>query len=196
MGWWSIGKIRGRYQPEDFTETQNMKLKDLQAFGAVNRVMFAGWDPREVTISFVVDSIHPVEDEVPLGGDPVPARDQQGKDYTRHSPCPLNEPEEVWRYIQQIQRPYPRPAVMSPILVLIPGWGERDDEVKYAYITNASIKRTHITDKRSTYFRNRGTSRAVRATITLTLKEAVFFRSQKKAKESGQTIPTDTVEES
>ena len=181
MGFWSIGKIRGRYQPEDFTETQNLKMKDLITFGAVSRVMFAGWDPREVTISFLVDSVQTTD------------RDPQGQNYPfKTSPgtpeCPLSEPEEVWRYIQSLQRPYPRPDLIRPIIVLIPGWGRSGEEVKHAYITNASIKRTHITDKNANYFTNPGSTRASRAVITVTLKEAVFFTTKEAASKGGQTV--------
>lgn len=180
MGFWSIGKIRGRYQPEDFTETQNLKLKDLITFGGVSRVMFAGWDPREVTISFLVDSVQTTE------------RDPRGERYpykvSLDGPaCPLSEPEEVWRYIQSLQRPYPRPNLMNPIPVYIPGWGQSGDEVRHAYIVNASIKRTHITDKNANYFPYPGMVRASRAVITVTLKEAVFFSSTAAAEKGGQT---------
>ena len=183
MGWWSIGKLRGRYQPEDYTETQNLKLKDLITFGAVSRVMFAGWDPREVTLSFMVDSVHRFPDE----------QDPRGQTY-RFNPnpgtpeCPLNEPEEVWRYIQSLQRPYPRPSLIKPILVMIPGWGRNGEELKHAYITNSSIKRTHITKKNANYFTNAGAVRAARAIITVTMKEAVFFRTKKDASKAGQTV--------
>jgi hypothetical protein len=100
--------------------------------------------------------------------------------------CPLSDPEKVWEYVQQLQRPYPRPSVMRPILVYIPGWGTRGEEVKYAYITSASIKRTHVTDGTDQFF-TPGTVKAVRATITLALKEAVFFSRAAEAKDKGQT---------
>jgi len=185
---WSIGRLRGRYQPEDFTETQNLKLKDLITFGAVSRVMFAGWDPREVTLSFMVDSVH--------RGDTPDQVDTPNSRYlnrgagtgARQVDCPLNDPEEVWRYIQSIQRPFPRPTIIRPVNVYIPGWGDHGkDEVKNAYITNASIKRTHITPKGTQYHRITGASRAVRAIITVTMKEAVFFTTEDAKKNK---VPT------
>jgi len=186
MGFWSIGKLRGRYQPEDYVETQNLKVKDLVTFGVVSRVMFAGWDPREVTISFMVDSVHTTE------------QDARGQDYpynptqTGAPECPLSEPEEVWRYIQSLQRPYPRPDLVRPVIVLIPGWGRSDQELRWAYIVNASIKRTHLTDKNANYWSNPGAVRASRAIITVTLKEAVFFQTSEIAGKKGQTNPSAT----
>lgn len=179
MGVWSIGKIRGRFQPEDFTETQNLKVQDMQTWGAVTRVMFKGWDPREVTLSFVVDSIHAAEQDPGLNTRSIQLG-MAGPEF------PIYDPEKAWAYIQQLQRPYPRPSVIKPILVYIPGWGKRVDEVKYAYITASSIKRTHITAGNNEFF-TPGTVQGVRATITVTLKEAVFFRTMEEAQAGGQT---------
>jgi hypothetical protein len=81
---------------------------------------------------------------------------------------------------------------MAPVVVMIPGWGGETGAVggaggsalKKAYITSATIKRTHITSKRA-----RGTGgkfRTARAIITVTLKEAVFFKSAEEAQGAGQ----------
>jgi hypothetical protein len=179
MGFWSIGKIRGRFQPEDFTESQNLKVQDMQTWGAVTRVMFKGWEPREVTISFVVDSVQTTQKDPELNTDSIEAN-MTGPE------CPIYDPEKVWAYIQQLQRPYPLPDTIPPIFVYIPGWGKRGDEVQRAFITSASIKRTHIVAGNSG-FSIPGTVKAVRATITVTLKEAVFFRTKDEAKTAGQT---------
>ncbi len=180
MGVWNIGRIRGRFQPEDFTETQNAKVKDLVVWGTVTRVMHAGWEPREVTFSFIVDSIHTTDND---GG-------RRRVAYNSSQECPVYDPEEVWSYIQSIQRPWPRPSYMKPIPVYIPGWGVRNEEVKYAFITSASIKRTHITDKNAQYAQNPSSIRAVRATFTVTLKEAVFFETAEEAQKAGQSVYT------
>lgn len=175
INYWSIGKIRGRFQPEDFTENQKLKTKDFVTWGSVSRVMFSGWDPREVTLSFVVDSVHTSETDSDYNSQSVSPKEGG-------TPCPLYDPEKVWDYIQQLQRPYPRPAYIMPIPVYIPGWGSRGEEVKSAYITSASIKRTHITVKDP----KQASIKAVRATITLTLKEAVFFGKKAEADENKQ----------
>jgi hypothetical protein len=179
MGVWSIGKIRGRFQPEDFTETQNLKVQDMQTWGAVTRVMFKGWEPREVTISFVVDSVQATQRDPNLNTESI----QVGM---AGPECPIYDPEKVWAYIQQLQRPWPVPDVVQPILVYIPGWGKRDDQIQRAFITSSSIKRTHINAANNEFF-TPGTVKAIRATITLTLKEAVFFSQKDEAKKEGQT---------
>jgi hypothetical protein len=179
VGIWSIGSIRGRFQPEDFTETQGMEVKDLKSWGTVSRAMFSGWNPREVTISFVVDSVHTMESDENVminGGTGLPMSD-----------CPVNDPEKVWEYIQALQRPDSARKKVDPVLVQMPGWGSRNTELKYAFITSASIKRTHIRAGSE----SGGNTRAVRATITLTLKEAVFFSSAEEAEKKGQALVTE-----
>lgn len=179
MGIWSIGKIRGRFQPEDFTENQGMEVKDLKSWGTVSRAMFSGWSPREITLSFVVDSIHTQEED-----EDVKINTSIG---VATGDCPVNDPEKVWEYIQSLQRPDSTKKLVNPVLVQMPGWGSRGSELKYAFITSASIKRTHIRSDESG-----GNMRAVRATITLTLKEAVFFSSAEEAEEKGQTLVQGT----
>jgi len=193
MGVWSIGKIRGRFQPEDFTETQDMKVKDLVCFGSVTRLMFAGWSPREVSISFVVDSVQKGAGEQDADSfmKTTTFMNMNGEmgEVETVGDCPVYDPERVWAYIQALQRPKAMRALMEPIVVMIPGWGDRGDDVKYAYITHAQVKRTHISSKGAEdYSSEPGAIRAVRATFTLTLKEAAIFSSEKEAEKAGQSV--------
>jgi hypothetical protein len=188
MGVWSIGKIRGRFQPEDFTETQGMEVKDMKLWGTVTRVMFSGWNPREITLSFVVDSVHKNQEDEEKWSMTYSAPEVGGgfseKTISRERSCPIYDPERVWDYIQELQRPASAAGKMDPIPVVMPGWGDRGEQLKYVYITSASIKRTHIkADSESG-----GNTRAVRATITLTMKEAVFFETEKEAEAAKQTM--------
>jgi hypothetical protein len=139
---WSIGRISGQYQPEDFTETQASDFTEAGNHGGVALMMFKGYKPREITLSFVVDGV---------GG-------TNG----------AGSPEVAWRHIQEMQRPA-RAGWPQPIEVIIPGWGDSEFLPKLAYIVNSSIERTHITSTLDSGIQ------AVRATISVTLKEAPNF---------------------
>lgn len=165
MGLWSIGPIRGQFQPESFVETQKTIIEDIQIFGNVSILLLKGWDPREVTFSFVVDGMC----------DPVEGTDTWARfktDQAGGGPGPrAADPEAVWDEIQRMQRV--SGSSPRPVFVTIPGWatgstasnvtGNRGLRPIRAIISDASINRTHI----------RGAdSRAVRAIITVTLREA------------------------
>lgn len=186
MGNWSIGPIVGQYQPEDFTEKQSSEWAVIPVFNAVSPLIFKQWNPREVTLSFVVSSMGmPLIERVRHQGESgVPnARDQ-------------SNPEVVWAMLCAMMRPntnrpeaqsYPPPIFTSPgggrkdfdyPLVIIPGWstGGNNSPIR-AIIESASIKRTHIAGN---------PSRAVRAIITVTLKEYVTTRARERQEESEQ----------
>jgi hypothetical protein len=165
MGLWSIGPIRGQFQPESFVETQKTIIEDIKIFGNVSILLVKGWDPREVTFSFVVDGMC----------DPVEGTDTWARfktDQAGGGPGPrAADPEAVWDEIQRMQRVSGTSPI--PVFVTIPGWatGRTDSNVtdnrfirpRRAIISDSSINRTHI----------RGAdSRAVRAIITVTLREA------------------------
>jgi hypothetical protein len=155
---WSIGRISGQYQPEDFTETQASDFSDVGNHGGVSLLMFKGYKPREIAVSFVVDGV---------GG-------TDG----------ASSPERAWAHIQEIQRPA-KGGWPTPIEVIIPGWGDSEHLPKLAYIVNSSINRTHITSTLDSGIQ------AVRATISVTLKEApnwdrkaittIFDKARKRA---------------
>jgi len=116
MPFWAIGPIRGQFQPEDLTETQQAEYSHEHIIGGVFLLNFTEWTPREVSLSFVVDGVA----------------------------NPNVDPEDVWQKIMDIMRP--RNGVFpQPILVNLPGWGREGRNVpKRAVIVNASINRTHI----------------------------------------------------
>lgn len=140
---WSIGPIRGQYQPEDLTEKQTTETQDMMTVGGVSEFQFKHWAPREISVSFVVDN---------LAADPASGQDATDRD-----------PEAVWAAIQKMQRPSDggQPQL---VVVTLPGWGEGENRPSKAVIVDASIKRTHIAGQKSA---------AVRATISVTLKEFV-----------------------
>lgn len=168
MARWSIGPIVGQYQPEDFTERQSVEYEDVKAFGIVRPLIFKNIAPREVTLSFVVNGMGITAAE---------------RDDTRNSKIPnapdQSDPEVVWATICAMMRPGDRKAP-PPLLggrgdprvggdrnfprVVIPGWnvGGANTPIR-AVVTNASIKRTHIAGS--------SPPRAVRAIITVTLRE-------------------------
>jgi hypothetical protein len=165
MAQWSIGPIRGEFQPESFVETQKTKYEDIEIFGSVSLVLLKGWDPREVSLSFVVDGMC----DPPEGNTlwtRATAVDRAG---SLDNPV-ASDPEDVWAEIQRLQRL--DPAAPIPLRVNIPGWGfgalsrsGRSGVLKpaKAIIIDSSINRTHIAGD---------PSRAVRAIITVTLREA------------------------
>jgi hypothetical protein len=55
MPFWAIGPIRGQYQPEDLTETQTADFESQHVIGGTFILTFKEWTPREVSLSFVVD---------------------------------------------------------------------------------------------------------------------------------------------
>lgn len=136
---WSIGPISGQYQPEDFTETQASDFTEAGNHGGVALMMFKGYKPREIALSFVVDGV---------GG-------TNG----------AGSPEVAWMHIQEMQRPS-NGLEPTPVLVILPGWGDSEHLPKLAYIVNSSIERTHITKSLDSGIQS------VRATISVTLKEA------------------------
>jgi hypothetical protein len=170
MSFWHIGPIKGEYQPEEFTESQESSVDEKELLGTVHQITITGWSPREITISFVVDNLARSAPPPPDAGDATP----DGPPVAGGSLSPTNstDPEEVWAAIQQMQRPSGVPIVslVPRIPVLIPGWGGADlTAPRFARITSSSIQRTHIKGN------GQGGSqpiRAQRATITVTLKEA------------------------
>jgi hypothetical protein len=159
MSLWSIGPIRGQFQPESFNETQGTKLEDIEIFGNVPILLHKGWDTREVSLSFVVDGMCD-----PAEGNETWKR--SGPSQAGGGPGPrAADPEAVWEEIQRMQRPIEF-GVPKIFAVVIPGWLSDKSEgnrPKQAVISNASINRTHIAGE---------PSRAVRAIITVTLREA------------------------
>lgn len=157
MPHWSIGPIVGQYQPEDFTEKQSVNYEPAKAFGIVEPLIFKNWSPREVTLSFVVNAMSVPADEQALG--PISAAPNQ------------TDPEIVWATLCAMMRP--GDLLLPPLLggedkrrdfprVVIPGWNVGANTPNRAVVVDASIKRTHIAGE---------PSRAVRAVITVTLRE-------------------------
>jgi hypothetical protein len=164
MGLWSIGPIRGQYQPESFVESQKTMIEDIEIFGSISILLVKGWNPREVTFSFIVDGMCDPDDNFQTWS-------RQGIDRAGGSPGPrASDPEAVWDEIQRMQRLGGGAPI--PITVNIPGWrgaltrSNADGTFRRplrAIISDSSITRTHI----------RGApSRAVRAVISVTLREA------------------------
>lgn len=166
MALWSIGPIRGQFQPESFVETQKTKIEDIEIFGNISILLIKGWDPREVTFSFVVDGMCDPDDRFERW--PRKGGDLAGG--SAFSNPIASDPEAVWDEIQRMQRNSPGAPI--PLTVNIPGWtgGLRRSNVTgglrrplKALISDSSINRTHIRGE---------PSRAVRAVITVTLREA------------------------
>lgn len=170
MGFWHIGPIKGEYQPEDFTESQETEVEEGFNIGAVHRLTVKGWSPREVTVSFVVDNLNrsappQVDNSTASTPDaPPPAGGEL-------SPNDSVDPEKVWAAIQEMQRP--RTALVGLLVprvpVLIPGWGGQGNVPRNAIIVSSSIQRTHI---KGNGFGGSQPVQGQRATITVTLKEA------------------------
>ncbi len=148
---WSIGTIRGEYQPESFTETQDMNVTDKEVQGNVSALQFKCWKPREIALSFVVNGAR--------RGDDPQTRPQSVDDSV--------DPEVVWEKISDMVRPWGG-GLPTPIDVVLAGWGGRPGMPKKAMVVSSSINRTHI-DKQG---------RAVRATITMTLRELAIGSEQ------------------
>lgn len=174
MAFWSIGPIRGEYQPESFDEKQTMKVEEQEAAGSVSPLVFKGWDPREVTISFIVDGVKPdaekakYVDTMMYGFPPMAITFNKA------------DPEAVWDAIQAMQRPKDRPPF--PVDVIIPGWSGNNRPRK-AIIIESSISRTHIEGE---------APKAIRATISVTLKE--FFITGGAEGEEAATAEQSAVE--
>lgn len=157
---WSIGPIVGRYQPEDFSESQRTNYEDVKAFGIVHPIIFKNWSPREVRLSFVVNAMGITAADL-INNPAIPKAPHQ------------SDPEVVWAMICAMQRPGDRglPATLGGResskrnfpRVVIPGWGVTDFSTPTrAVVVDASIKRTHIG----------GTPpRCVRGIISVTLRE-------------------------
>lgn len=169
MSFWHIGPIKGEYQPEEFTESQESEVDEGFAIGQVHALRVVGWQPREITLSFVVDNLARSSPPAPDASDATP--DGPPVEGGALSPVNAVDPEEVWASIQQMQRPASGiPFQVARVPVLIPGWGGKGNGVpKLAIITSSSIQRTHI---KGNGFGGSQPVRAQRATITLTLKEA------------------------
>lgn len=169
MPGWSIGPIVGQYQPEDFTEKQSVKYEEPPTFGIVPPLIFMGWGLREITLSFVVNSMG-VPNSERVRNPKIPNAPDQ------------SDPEVVWAMLCAMMRPgfgpggglfsrSPIPPVLGGIedgynfpRVLIPGWNVNGANGPFnAVVVDASIKRTHLAGY--------GLSRAVRAVITVTLRE-------------------------
>ena len=56
-GRWAIGPITGQYQPEDLSESQEAQFEDQDNIAGKVVLTFKTWSPREVQVSFVVDGI-------------------------------------------------------------------------------------------------------------------------------------------
>ncbi|HUU60219.1 MAG TPA: hypothetical protein VMZ50_11800 [Phycisphaerae bacterium] len=146
---WSIGPIRGFYQPEEFTEEQVTKTKDHAVYGNIDFVQWLGYGPRRVTLTFVVNGLAQGELPPQAGGEVAGWVD----------------PEFVWLVIQSLQGRFNQGLGPNFIPVNIPGWGDDLAGVpQTAIIERSSIRRTHIAGKDPT--------RAVRAVITVALVEA------------------------
>lgn len=156
---WSIGPIVGQYQPEDFTERQSANYEDIKSFGIVRPMIFKNWSPREVTLSFVVNSMGIREADRAINTRVPGAPDQ-------------SDPEVVWATICAMMRPGDR--LIPPTLggrnenprnfprVIIPGWNLGGNTPVRAVVVDGSIKRTHIAGS---------PPRCVRGIITVTLRE-------------------------
>ncbi len=182
MGQWSIGPIVGQYQPEDFTEKQSVNYEEPKAFGIVPPLIFKSWSPREVTLSFVVNAMV------------LPGVEQARNDGIPNAPN-QSDPEVVWATIVAMMRP--GDGLLPPQLggsrlsdprrfpkVVIPGWDVGGTTPDRALVVDASIKRTHIAGN---------PSRAVRAIITVTLRElsAVLGKGQRlRGFHASETIGT------
>ena len=161
MSMWSIGPIRGQFQPESFIETQKTSIEEIPIFGTIPVVLFKGWGLREVQLSFVVDGMcDPVEGETTWGRDPREFQNRPSREPT------ASDPEQVWSEIQRMQRP-PNGGVSLRVPVYIPGWRRSNgNRPKVALITDSSINRTHIRGRNS---------HGVRAIISVTLRETSRF---------------------
>lgn len=143
VSFWSIGPIRGEFQPESFNETQEMNVTDQEPVGNVVALGFKSWKPREISISFMVNGAYRGEEKGELNRD-----DQMWV-----------SPEGVWLKVREMVRPrfnnLPRPVDVN-----LTGWGIWGVSKK-AIVVSASINRTHIDSD----------GQAQRATITMTLRE-------------------------
>lgn len=181
MAWWSIGPIVGQYQPEDFTETQHVEYAKPPTFGTVPPLIFKFWSPRVVTVTFVVNAMVVPASEEAINQDIKSASVQ-------------SDPEVVWATVLSMMRRQGGsgrtitageggsgrglPAVLGrssgykALRVTIPGWGVGTGLApKYAVITDASFKRTHIAGI---------PSRCVRGIISVTLEEQVLEEGQRR----------------
>jgi hypothetical protein len=179
--YWSIGPIRGEFQPESFTETQEMNVEDKPQIGNVTFLSFKSWKPREISLSFVVH------------GDPYSGRGPGERSDSESGPFQVwFSPEKVWGIVCCLVRPtkefsryvkdandeadflagkeisnsgantgQAQNALPTPVKVALPGWGSGSSTPRLAIVTSASINRTHINAK----------GEAMRATISVTLKE-------------------------
>lgn len=183
---WSIGPLRGLFQPDSFDEKQETAVGRFAVVGGVEMVQFKHWNAREITLKFLVSA--------------VDAPDSTNES-VRSSNVDDCDPEKVWAKIIELQRPSQR-GLPTEIPVVIPGWGsgshsaseiqgrnENEDVVfrgkntdangnqtntkgnwssgsgswpTMAIIKSSSIERTHI----------RGDGAALRAVISVTLVES------------------------
>ena len=172
MPFWNIGPIKGEFQPEDYTETQETDVDYNQPVGGRHVAVVKGWEPREITISFTVDSLARSN---PDSATYTPGSQESDKEAGDLPPGFRADPEEVWKAIQRMQRPADgHVREIAAIPVYIPGWGnEGRNQPTKALIVSASIQRTHLTGQ------GRGDEQHVRATkaiITVTLKEVARIR--------------------
>ena len=177
--YWSIGPIRGEFQPESFTETQEMNVEDKPAIGNVTFLTFKSWKPREISLSFVVHG------DIYSGRGPGERSDGESNHFMAWF-----SPEKVWGILCCMVRPTKefrsllkdaneeagfmagkeitndapgtaKNALPIPVKVILPGWWAGEYTPKTAIAVSASINRTHINEK----------GEAMRATISVTLKE-------------------------
>jgi hypothetical protein len=171
MAFWSIGPIRGDFQPESFDEKQETDLGAMDSIGGVEIVQFKQWKAREITVSFLVSSVENVSTYN------APSEDVDD-----------TLPEKVWAKIIELQRPNSG-GLPQEIQVVIPGWGAGDygdvlartrsnktggyesqafgkgSRPTNAVIKSSSINRTHIGRDGGAY----------RAIISVTLVESRFL---------------------
>lgn len=186
---WSIGEIRGLFQPDSFDEKQETSVGRLPLVGGVEIVQFKHWSAREVSLKFLVSAVD------------APDSTNESVRSGNVDDC---DPEKVWAKIIEFQRPAAG-GLPQEIIVTIPGWGSGSHsadinsnsttEVKYsreykkeggglgrqgqrveknvlqsgvgayptrAIIKSASIERTHIM----------ANGAAIRANISVTLIES------------------------
>lgn len=155
MGLWAIGPIVGQYQPESLSESQETEFEFSENEGGVQTAQFKSFGAREIQVSFMVDDLCRPDLRPAAGG------------AFAQNPSTV---EGVWQAIVRMMRP-PNGDPPEPVLVDLPGWGTgHDNEPLRAVITSASIERTHIEGRSKT--ESPAPIQAVRATISVTLKEA------------------------
>lgn len=163
MSRWSIGPIVGQYQPEDFTERQSVEYEEVKAFGIVRPLIFKGWSPREVTLSFVVNGMGITQSDRATNSKVPNAPDQSDPEVVWATICAMMRPGDRGRPPHLGGRGDPDGGNRNFPRVVIPGWNVGNNTPIRAVVADASIKRTHIAGSLP--------PRAVRAIISVTLRE-------------------------